>query len=48
MALTGFGQEQDKETARRAGFDAHITKPAEGASLTGILATFDATRQPRA
>jgi len=38
VALTGFGQEQDKEKAARAGFDAHITKPADGATLAGILA----------
>jgi CheY-like chemotaxis protein len=38
VALTGFGQEQDKEKAIRAGFDAHLTKPADGAALAGILA----------
>jgi signal transduction histidine kinase/ActR/RegA family two-component response regulator len=39
VALTGFGQEQDKEKASRAGFDAHLTKPAGGAALAGILAS---------
>ena len=39
VALTGFGQEQDKEKATRAGFDAHLTKPADGAALAGILAS---------
>ena len=38
VALTGFGQEQDKEKATRAGFDAHLTKPADGAALARILA----------
>jgi signal transduction histidine kinase len=38
VALTGFGQEQDKEKALREGFDAHITKPSDGAALAGILA----------
>ena len=37
VALTGFGQEQDKEKATRAGFDAHLTKPADAAALAGIL-----------
>jgi CheY-like chemotaxis protein len=37
VALTGFGQEQDKAKATRAGFDAHLTKPADGAALTAIL-----------
>jgi CheY-like chemotaxis protein len=38
VALTGFGQEQDKEEATRAGFDAHLTKPADEAALATILA----------
>ena len=38
VALTGFGQEQDREKAMRAGFDAHLTKPADGAALAEILA----------
>ena len=38
VALTGFGQEQDKERAARAGFDAHLTKPASESALTRILA----------
>ena len=38
VALTGFGREQDKERATRAGFDAHLTKPAEGAALADIVA----------
>jgi len=38
VALTGFGQEQDKGKATRAGFDAHLTKPADEAALTAVLA----------
>ena len=38
VALTGYGREQDKERATRAGFDAHLTKPADAADLAGILA----------
>jgi len=38
VALTGFGQDQDKEKATRAGFDAHLTKPADGAALAAIVA----------
>jgi CheY-like chemotaxis protein len=38
VALTGFGQEQDKEKATLAGFDAHLTKSADGAALAGIVA----------
>jgi CheY-like chemotaxis protein len=36
--LTGWGQEQDKREAERAGFDAHLTKPVEPAVLERLLA----------
>jgi signal transduction histidine kinase len=38
VALTGWGQEQDKREAERAGFDAHLTKPVEPAVLERLLA----------
>ena len=38
VALTGFGQEHDKDKATRAGFDAHLTKPADAAALAAVLA----------
>jgi DNA-binding response OmpR family regulator len=37
VALTGFGQEQDKAKATLAGFDGHLTKPADGAALAGTV-----------
>jgi signal transduction histidine kinase len=37
VALTGFGQDGDKERAARAGFTAHLTKPADPAALMAIL-----------
>jgi PAS domain S-box-containing protein len=39
VALTGWGQEEDKERSRQAGFDHHLTKPAEPAALQAILET---------
>lgn len=39
VALTGFGQDQDKERAMQTGFDAHLTKPAHGAALTALFAS---------
>jgi PAS domain S-box-containing protein len=39
VALTGWGQEQDKQRALAGGFDAHLTKPADPAALARILAT---------
>jgi len=38
VALTGFGQQEDKEKATQAGFDAHITKPSDELALARIFA----------
>jgi signal transduction histidine kinase len=38
VALTGWGQVQDKEKAAAAGFNAHLTKPADPAKLRNLLA----------
>jgi CheY-like chemotaxis protein len=43
VALTGFGQEQDREKAERAGFDAHPTKPTDGSALAATLASLSRT-----
>ena len=37
VAVTGLGQEEDKDRTRRAGFDAHLTKPADPTALARIL-----------
>jgi DNA-binding response OmpR family regulator len=37
VAVTGFGQQQDKERTTRYGFDAHLTKPADPAALEKLL-----------
>ena len=37
VALTGWGQERDKQRAAEAGFDGHLTKPADPAELTRLL-----------
>ncbi|MFZ2887270.1 MAG: MASE1 domain-containing protein [Minisyncoccia bacterium] len=37
VALTGYGQEEDKRKALDAGFDAHLTKPVAVADLEKIL-----------
>ena len=37
IAVTGFGEEQDRERAREAGFDAHLTKPADPAAIRQLL-----------
>jgi PAS domain S-box-containing protein len=38
IALTGWGQEEDKQRAKEAGFDYHLVKPAEPADLRRLLA----------
>jgi PAS domain S-box-containing protein len=41
VALTGFGQDDDKRLAHEAGFDAHLTKPARIAAIEGLLANVE-------
>lgn len=38
IALTGYGQEKDREATRDAGFDRHLVKPVDLERLLGILA----------
>jgi CheY-like chemotaxis protein len=38
IALTGYGQDEDRRRAREAGFDEHLTKPADPAVLESLLA----------
>jgi PAS domain S-box-containing protein len=37
VAMTGFGQEEDRRRATEAGFDHHLVKPADPAALDDIL-----------
>jgi PAS domain S-box-containing protein len=37
IAVTGWGQERDKERATAAGFDHHLTKPVDPAALERLL-----------
>jgi signal transduction histidine kinase len=38
IAVTGYGQEHDRETSLRAGFMEHFVKPVDPSVLTGLLA----------
>jgi CheY-like chemotaxis protein/two-component sensor histidine kinase len=38
LALTGYAHEEDRRRAREAGFDAHLVKPADLATLQQLLA----------
>jgi CheY-like chemotaxis protein len=37
VALTGWGQEEDRRRTREAGFDHHLLKPVDLNSLTALL-----------
>jgi CheY-like chemotaxis protein len=49
VALTGWGQEEDRQRSREAGFDAHMVKPLDYDALLNVLADLPqrtrATRQ---
>jgi CheY-like chemotaxis protein len=48
VALTGWGQEDDQRRARDAGFDRHLTKPADPDVLEELITSAAAGRiQPR-
>jgi CheY-like chemotaxis protein len=38
VALTGYGQEDDKQQAMAAGFDFHLVKPVDPDALHGLVA----------
>ena len=37
VALTGWGREEDRERTREAGFDSHVVKPVDEATLARVL-----------
>jgi PAS domain S-box-containing protein len=45
VALTGWGQDEDRRRAREAGFDEHLVKPAELDALRALLASACASRR---
>ncbi|HZF12901.1 MAG TPA: ATP-binding protein [Thermoanaerobaculia bacterium] len=40
IALTGYGQAEDRRLASEAGFDLHLTKPTDPEALLRVLASF--------
>jgi len=44
VALTGWGQEEDRQQSRDAGFDAHMVKPVDHDVLERFLASLPAAR----
>jgi len=39
VAVTGWGQTEDRRRTREAGFDRHVVKPVEPATLINLLDT---------
>ncbi|KAB7727318.1 PAS domain S-box protein [Rudanella paleaurantiibacter] len=44
VALTGYGQAEDRQRSREAGFDDHLVKPVDMAQLGQLLASLSASR----
>ena len=38
IAMSGYGQEEDRRLSQEAGFDAHLIKPVNPAALLQLLA----------
>jgi PAS domain S-box-containing protein len=47
VALSGFGQDEDRRKSREAGFDHHLTKPAEPDVLEALIASMASARPDR-
>jgi CheY-like chemotaxis protein len=46
IAVTGWGQKEDRRRSREAGFDYHIVKPVDPGDLVRMLATLDESVRP--
>jgi len=46
LAVTGWGQDDDKEKAKAAGFDFHFTKPVDPEQVEERVAAYLRTPQP--
>jgi len=47
VAMTGYGQESDRQRSQEAGFDHHLVKPADFGKVLQILATVSENLEPR-
>ena len=47
VALTGWGQEEDRHRSREAGFDAHMVKPVDHDALMKLLASLPLRQSER-
>jgi CheY-like chemotaxis protein len=47
VALTGWGQDEDKERSKAAGFDRHLVKPVEPTMLERMILALPPRVTPR-
>ena len=48
IALSGWGQDEDRQRSQRAGFDYHLVKPADASALESVMISLEnGARQPR-
>src|SRR4029453_18626738 len=47
VALTGWGQEEDRHRSREAGFDAHMAKPVDFEPLLNLVAGLPSAPESR-
>jgi CheY-like chemotaxis protein len=46
IALTGWGQEEDRRLSQEAGFDGHLVKPVDYNALLELLGSLDTRAEP--
>jgi CheY-like chemotaxis protein len=46
VALTGWGGQRDRDRTKEAGFDEHLTKPADLASIEAMLSRVKGKPEP--
>ena len=46
VALTGWGQDEDRQKSREAGFDGHLVKPVNPVALSRLLAQVPSAPRP--
>jgi signal transduction histidine kinase/DNA-binding response OmpR family regulator len=46
VAVSGYGQEEDRARSKAAGFDYHVVKPIDPAVITGLLGSLRESRTP--
>ena len=45
VAVTGWGQDADRQRSKEAGFDQHLVKPLEAGALNVLLAATEVARR---